>query len=642
MSAGLGSGAATIESPLHRSSAPTRPDSTKFVPPDPASLAAHFPQLEILDLLGYGGMGAVYKARQKNLDRIVALKIIRPEAADTPAFAERFNREARMLARLNHPHIVAIHDFGEVSVSDPGGNSRPPRTLYFFLMEYVDGSNLRQQIRSGELTPQQALKVVPQICEALQYAHDEGIVHRDIKPENILLDKRGRVKIADFGLAKLAAGSTDDLTLTATHHVLGTVRYMAPEQMEGSHAVDHRADIYSLGVVFYEMLTREVPAGHFEPPSKKVQVDVRLDDIVLRALAREPERRYQHASDVKDEVESVCKLLPAEKTSAGSGEAKSALQRLIAPAVGMLVVGTALTLWLALAILGRLPGDFNDWWIVGLAGPLLLVGGIVMKGGRSYWLAFAASLVCLAIGFATLYFLFLLPPLPIGALFVGGYSLWQLMQPDVVEAFRQQARSGTSFGRRRLVITVTLVLPMLALVCAAPLLLLQSNQYRQLARRETASRAEGQLASPARHVEEQAPSPPSPIDAPETSPSPRDEIPLPEAPPSDGSDTPALPTVAMRSATENQAGLVNSVSGQVLDGDKGVVADVVLETQDGTQISAARSDKDGRFAFPKVPPGKYVLKARGAARGYILTAVTEITVVPPPEKPTEAVITLQQ
>ena len=126
MAAGLESGAATVESPLHRSSAPTRPDSTPFVPPSAASLAAHFPQLEILELLGYGGMGAVYKARQRNLDRIVALKIIRPEAAETPAFTERFNREARMLARLNHPHIVAIHDFGEVSASDPGGGSRPP------------------------------------------------------------------------------------------------------------------------------------------------------------------------------------------------------------------------------------------------------------------------------------------------------------------------------------------------------------------------------------------------------------------------------------------------------------------------------------------------------------------------------------
>jgi tRNA A-37 threonylcarbamoyl transferase component Bud32 len=506
MAAGLESGAATVESPLRASGAATSPDSTRFVPPTAASLASHFPQLEILELLGHGGMGAVYKARQKNLDRLVALKIIRPEAADTPAFAERFNREARMLARLNHPQIVAIYDFGEVSVSDAGGGSRPPRRLYFFLMEYVDGSSLRQQMRSGDLTPDQALKIVPQICDALQYAHDEGIVHRDIKPENILLDKRGWVKIADFGLAKLAAGSSSDYTLTATHHVLGTLRYMAPEQMEGSHAVDHRADIYSLGVVFYEMLTREVPAGHFEPPSRKVQVDVRLDEVVLRALAREPERRYQHASDVKDEVESICKLPPTEKSWAQSGEARLKLQSLLAPAVGMLAIGTALTVWLALAIAGRLPSGFEDWWVVGLGGPLLLLGGIAMSGGRSYWLALAASLVCMAIGFATLYFIFFVPFVPLAALLVGGYSLWRLMQPDVQEAFGQRSTSGGAFRRRRLVITVTLVLPMLALVCAAPLFIAQFGETpQQLARRDDATRLEGRVAALPPYAPEPAP-----------------------------------------------------------------------------------------------------------------------------------------
>jgi tRNA A-37 threonylcarbamoyl transferase component Bud32 len=513
------SGVATVESPLRGSSPPTSPDSARFVPPEPASLAAHFPQLEIIELLGHGGMGAVYKARQKNLDRLVALKIIRPEAADTPAFAERFNREARMLARLNHPHIVSIYDFGEVSVSDPGGSPRPPRSLYFFLMEYVDGSSLRQQMRSGELTPQQALKVVPQICDALQYAHDEGIVHRDIKPENILLDKRGRVKIADFGLAKLAAPTTDDFTLTATHHVLGTVRYMAPEQMEGSHSVDHRADIYSLGVVFYEMLTREVPAGHFEPPSKKVEIDVRLDEIVLRALAREPERRYQHASDVKDEVESICKLLPAEKIATGSGEFKTRLQRLIAPAVGMLAIGSALIVWLALAIGGRLPSGFEDWWVVGLAAPLLLLGGFAMSGGRAYWLAFVASLACLSIGFASLYFIFIVPFVPLAALVVGGYSLWQLMQPEVVEAFQQQSRSGISFARRRLVITVTVVLPMLALVCAAPLFYASFRQ--QLAFRDAKTRVVDQDTTPveaAPSLSMEVPGPPAPELGPEAPP----------------------------------------------------------------------------------------------------------------------------
>ncbi|HJQ81127.1 MAG TPA: protein kinase, partial [Lacipirellulaceae bacterium] len=304
LAAGLESRAEAENAAGSGSQAPTTPHSGGFTPPDAASLAAHFPQLEILELLGHGGMGAVYKARQPKLDRLVALKIIRPESADDPAFAERFNREARMLARLSHPRIVAVYDFGEVSVPEVAAGSGP-RTLYFFLMEYVEGTNLRQLLQAGELLPQQALAIVPQICEALQFAHDEGIVHRDIKPENILLDKRGRVKIADFGLAKLAAGSREEFTLTGTHQVMGTPRYMAPEQMEGSHAVDHRADIYSLGVVFYEMLTGEVPMGHFDPPSQKVEVDVRLDSVILRTLARQPERRYQHASEVKTDVESI-------------------------------------------------------------------------------------------------------------------------------------------------------------------------------------------------------------------------------------------------------------------------------------------------------------------------------------------------
>jgi serine/threonine protein kinase len=150
-------------------------------------------------------MGAVYQARQRKLDRLIALKIIRPESADDPAFAVRFDREARTLARLNHPNIVTIYDFGEVSLADTENNRS--RTLYYFLMEFVDGANLRHLMAFEELTPAQALSIVPQICEALQLAHDEGVVHRDIKPENILLDRKGRVKITDFGLAKRLWGS---------------------------------------------------------------------------------------------------------------------------------------------------------------------------------------------------------------------------------------------------------------------------------------------------------------------------------------------------------------------------------------------------------------------------------------------------
>ncbi|HEY1859314.1 MAG TPA: serine/threonine-protein kinase, partial [Gemmataceae bacterium] len=221
----------------------TAPHQGSFTAPALADLAPRFPQLEIIDLLGQGGMGAVYKARQTKLDRSVALKILPPEAGTDSAFGDRFTREARALAKLSHPNIVAVHDFG-----DAGG-------LFYLLMEYVDGLNLRQLMLAGRLEPQQALSIVGQICDALQYAHDEGIVHRDIKPENILIDQKGRVKIADFGLAKLLHRTQVDYSLTGTRQIMGTPHYMAPEQMEKPNTVDHRADIYSLGVLFYEMLT---------------------------------------------------------------------------------------------------------------------------------------------------------------------------------------------------------------------------------------------------------------------------------------------------------------------------------------------------------------------------------------------------
>lgn len=306
MNAGLESGQGfdpQVAATLPGSRTPPQPTPPGgFVPPEIEQLAARFPQLEILELLGKGGMGAVYKARQRGLDRLVALKILPPEIGNDPAFAERFTREARALGRLNHPNIVSVYDFGRTSEAAGG--------LYYFLMEYVEGANLRQAIRSGGMTTKEALAIVPQICDALQFAHDEGIVHRDIKPENILIDKRGRVKIADFGLAKLLGADQADHSLTGTNQVMGTLRYMAPEQMLGAKEIDHRADIFSLGVVFYELLTGDLPVGRFAPPSKTVGVDVRLDEVVLRALEREPTLRYQQASEVKTQVQNIAGLSP--------------------------------------------------------------------------------------------------------------------------------------------------------------------------------------------------------------------------------------------------------------------------------------------------------------------------------------------
>ena len=305
LQAGLSSESVANDSPDLE---PTSAMKSGFVPPKPEELAGQFPQLEILELLGKGGMGAVYKARQLDLDRLVAVKILPPEIGSDPAFAHRFAREARTLAKLSHQNIVSVYDFGKVDGQ------------YYFMMEYVDGANLRHLMESNRIQPEAALAIVPQLCEALQFAHQQGVVHRDIKPENILVDKQGQVKIADFGLVKLLDKDTEEHRLTGTRQAMGTLHYMAPEQMQGASSVDNRADIYSLGVVFYEMLTGQLPIGRFAPPSKRVQVDVRLDEVVLRALESEPEQRYQHASDVRTDIESITDSAPPSKTDTAASE----------------------------------------------------------------------------------------------------------------------------------------------------------------------------------------------------------------------------------------------------------------------------------------------------------------------------------
>jgi serine/threonine protein kinase len=202
---------------------------------------------------------------------------------------------------------VTVYDFGE-------RNGR-----YFLLMEYVDGTSLRQLLEDGSLAPPAALQLVPELCAGLQYAHEQGIVHRDIKPENILVDRNGRVKIADFGLVKLLDKDEGDWRLTRASQIMGTPQYMAPEQMNRPQEVDHRADIYSLGVVLYEMLTAELPTGRFALPSEKVRVDVRLDEVVLKALEREPERRFQKAADMGTRVETISNDTVARCRSGSSG-----------------------------------------------------------------------------------------------------------------------------------------------------------------------------------------------------------------------------------------------------------------------------------------------------------------------------------
>jgi len=270
------------------------PPSKNTPPPSVAEIAAHFPELEVLELIGVGGMGAVYKARQPKLDRLVVLKILSSDLAGDPTFAERFDREARVLARLSHPNIVTVFDTG---MAGP---------FAYLMMEYVDGVNLRQAMKAGRFTPVDALSLVQDVCGALKFAHEKGILHRDIKPENILIDSRGQVKIADFGIAKLVGENDhEQLTLTQRGFVLGSPHYMAPEQFESPGDVDQRADIYSLGVVLYELLTGELPLGRFAPPSKKSAVDARIDEIVMRTLERERELRFQTVGEVKTQMQAA-------------------------------------------------------------------------------------------------------------------------------------------------------------------------------------------------------------------------------------------------------------------------------------------------------------------------------------------------
>jgi predicted Ser/Thr protein kinase/photosystem II stability/assembly factor-like uncharacterized protein len=265
-------------------------------PPDLNDVAGILPQFSFEKFLGRGGMGAVYLAHQVGLERKVAIKLLPAILAEDPQFVEWFRREARVLAQLSHPGIVTIHDFGQTRE----GN-------YYVVMEYVEGANLHEIIRTDGLEPRQALDLVVQICEALEYAHSQGVIHRDIKPANVLVSRLGQAKLADFGLAKfIQKQESTEPVLTRTDQVMGTPDYMAPEQRQG-RAADERADIYSLGVLFYEMLTGERPHVILDKLSSRVNLDSRLDKVVEKALQPQPERRYQQVSTMKGDLNRIRK-----------------------------------------------------------------------------------------------------------------------------------------------------------------------------------------------------------------------------------------------------------------------------------------------------------------------------------------------
>ncbi|MFN7210431.1 MAG: protein kinase domain-containing protein, partial [Aggregatilineales bacterium] len=244
--------------------------------------------------LGKGGMASVYRAYQASVDRYVAIKVMTPEIANDPSFVERFQREARIIAKLEHPHILPIIDFGE-----SGG-------IYYIVMRYMDGGSLDDRMRQRRLAPQEIAHYLDQMASALDYAHQAGVIHRDLKPNNVLLDRANNCYLTDFGIARIEGA---ERKLTATGSVMGTPAYMSPEQAMG-RTVDGRSDIYTLGVMLYEMVTGKLPFTAdttaalifqhvYELPPSARQIDPSLpegiDALFNRALAKQPDLRHQTA-----------------------------------------------------------------------------------------------------------------------------------------------------------------------------------------------------------------------------------------------------------------------------------------------------------------------------------------------------------
>ena len=262
-------------------------------PPSCAELEELFAgRFAIKNLLGRGGMGAVFQARQCRIDRPVAIKLL-PFLDEDPEYLERFLREARALGKLSHPNIVTLIDYGEI-----GG-------YFYMVMEFVEGGDLANRLTSGPLSEEEIVPIIFQICDALDYAHRCGVVHRDIKPANILLGENGTVKLVDFGLAKgMEAGDAD---LTWANEMMGTPNYMSPEQRTNPLKADHRSDIFALGVLTFEMLTGELPLGNFALPSKLNKVSRSWDRIILKAMATDPGQRYSSAKEMEGSVKKVAR-----------------------------------------------------------------------------------------------------------------------------------------------------------------------------------------------------------------------------------------------------------------------------------------------------------------------------------------------
>jgi eukaryotic-like serine/threonine-protein kinase len=300
------------------------------------------PGYRLEKLVGSGGMGEVHKATQLSLNRTVAVKLLSQHLAQDESFVARFQKEAAALATLHHPNIVSIVDKGSTA------------TTYYLVMEFVDGPSLREWMRTPDPDPMDTLRVMLQICRAIEYAHGRGVIHRDLKPENILFDAQagGIPKVTDFGLASFLEDNSSRYALTSTHVAMGTLSYMAPEQRVDAKNADGRADIFALGLIFYEMLVGELPAGQFEPPSRrKPGLDPRLDHIIANCLKQQPSDRYESVTALIRDLEP---LVPHYTTVRPAKLNRWQRVKRTAARVGRVLLQTAATLLVlaALAVLG--------------------------------------------------------------------------------------------------------------------------------------------------------------------------------------------------------------------------------------------------------------------------------------------------
>lgn len=259
----------------------------------------------IISKIGQGGLAEVYKAMQTSLQREVAIKILSPEFSHDSEIVKRFERESLLIARLNHPNIVHVIDKGV-----QGGR-------YYFVLEYVDGTDFKNIIHNPNIDLKVKIEMIVQVCKALDFAHKNGVIHRDIKPANFLIDKQGNAKVADFGIAQLREKT--NVEVTSSDIVMGTVAYMSPEQKFSSANVTKATDIYSLGIVLYEMCCGKKPEGRFKLPSElNKNLPKAMDDIIITCLAEAPGDRFLSAGDLKD---ALLNAFAGELYNAGQAEA---------------------------------------------------------------------------------------------------------------------------------------------------------------------------------------------------------------------------------------------------------------------------------------------------------------------------------